>query len=554
MSLFASKLTTHLRLLTGSALFGYLSLAALQIKVVWGSWDQWDLPLWDGATYFVYGRQAANLLIFPPLEWSPAFAGYYALFHWLFGGLGPFVVYFAHRAVTLLLVMALLYRLLRVLLPAFIAWLLVVCWIVFQVGLNNYYVVHLFVLIPLLVAYRAAHSNSAWGRNLLLIGLLTATFVRSELFLAVALVLVGRMVVDCRRRSDALDVKARLRHYAPTLIWLTVLAALIIRAGPSHIMIDRSWGAFGQHYAWGYQERHPEWIANFWFEYTEAVQRSFGSAQSILQAALNNPEEMATHFLWNLRTLPPVLLELVTPLSGTAWCLIVLVPGVIGLPGVLVKYWRKLSQKPHLRAPGNGQAMRLLGVIVITLLPVMGVIMVIRPRTIFLIQLLPPLLLAAGVGLTSLFPKVESYKRLTVLLLPLFLIGLLVLPAPFYTPVERHVMVIAEKLKDLPIHGDFGLLGPSARGFCIYSRPERCRGVEIFQVPQEVADFSDYLTQENIQVIIVNDQVANYLPPVGRSFIAQLVAQPVSIGWEAVSQVGSFKIYRHRSIGSSSPQ
>ena len=553
MLLFVSKLTARLSMIAGSALLGYLSLAALQLKVVWGGWTQWDVPLWDGATYFIYGRHVATSLIFPPLEWSPAFAGYYALFQWLFGGWGPLAVYFAHRVVTLLLVVWLLYALLRSLLPAFTAWLVTAIYIGFQVGLNNYFVVHLFVLIPLLIAYRASLSTSALGRNFMLIGLLTAAFVRSEFFLSVALVLVGMIAAAFRRRREPWNVGVLLRRYAPALTWAVVLAVMIVRAGPSHAASDRSWGAFEQHYAWGYQERHPEWNVDFWFKYAEAVQRSFGPAQSIVQAARNSPLEMATHFLWNLHVLPSVLPELLSPLPGMAWILILLGLGAIGLPVALIRYWAARRRKSHLLRLKEGRVGRLVAVIVVTLLPLVISIMVIRPRTIYLMPLLPPLLLIAGVGLISLLPKWATQKKLVALLLPFCLIGLVIFPSPFNAPVERYVLETSQKLKDLPIEGDFGLLGPSARGFCVYSLPDRCRGVEVAQVPQTVADFPDYLARENIQVIIVNDQVLNNLPAAGQAFIAQLLAQPADVGWQAISQTGPFQIYLHPSTGGISP-
>lgn len=553
MSLFVSKLTARLGMIAGSALLGYLSLAALQLKVVWGGWAQWDVPLWDGATYFIYGRQVAASLIFPPLAWSPAFAGYYALFQWLLGGWGPLAVYFAHRVVTLLLVVWLLYGLLRALLPAFIAWLLTASYISFQVGLNNYFVVHLFVLIPLLIAYRASLSPSALGRNFVLIGLLTAAFVRSEFFLSVALVLVGMIAAALRRRREPWNAGIQLRRYAPALIWAVVLAVMIVRAGPSHVALDRSWGAFEQHYAWGYQERHPEWNVNFWFKYAEAVQRSFGSAQSIVQAAIDNPIEMATHFLWNLHVLPSVLPELLSPLPGMAWGLILPGLGAIGLPVALIRYWDARRRRPRLLGLKEGRVGRLVTVMAVTWLPLVISIMVIRPRTIYLMPLWPPLLLIAGVGLMSLLPKWATPKELVALLLPLCLIGLVIFPSPFKASVEHAVLETSQRLKDLPIDGDFSLLGPSARGFCVYSLPDRCRGVELVQVPQTVADFPDYLARENIQVIIVNDQVLNNLPAAGRAFIAQLLAQPAEVGWQAISQAGPFQIYLRPSTGGISP-
>ena len=283
------------------------------------------------------------------------------------------------------------------------------------------------------------------------------------------------------------------------------------------------------------------------------MQRSFGSAQSIGQAAINNPLEMATHFLWNLQIVPSVLPELLSTLPGMAWIWMLIGTGIIGLAVAVIKYWRVRRRGPGLPGFNDGRAGRLAAVIVATLLPLVISIMVIRPRTIYLIPLLPPLVLIAGVGLINLLPKLAARRRLALLLLPLWLIGLVIFPAPFNAPVERYVLATSQKLKDVPIAGDFSLLGPSARGFCIYSLPDRCRGVEIAQVPQTVADFPAYLARENIQVIIVNDQVRNNLPAAGQAFIAQLLAQPADVGWQVFSQAGPFPIYLRPSPGGISP-
>ncbi len=328
---------------------------------------------------------------------------------------------------------------------------------------------------------------------------------------------------------------------------------MIVRAGPSQLAVDRAWGAFEQHYAWGYQERHPEWNVDFWFKYAEAVQRSFGAAQSIGQAAINNPIEMATHLLWNLHILPTVLPDLLSPLPGMTWILIVLGAGIIGLPMVLIKYWQTHRRKLHLPDLADGGSGWLVVVMIATLLPLVGSIMVIRPRTIYLIPLLPPLVLIAGAGLLYWLSKLAPHKQLAILLLPLWLIGLVIFPSPFNTPAEHYVLETAQTLKDLPITGDFSLLGPSARGFCVYSLPDRCRGVEIAQVPSTVTDFQAYLARENIQVIIVNDQVKQNLPPVGQAFIARLVAQPAEIGWQVFDQTGPFPIYLRSSSLAISP-
>jgi hypothetical protein len=532
-----STLISTLAALGNSAAFGYATLLALQLKVLWGVWQNWDLPLWDGASYFIYGRTVATAFVFPPLEWSPAYAGFYGVFHWLLGGWGNLAVYLVHRVTVLVIVVWLLYAVLRKVLPPAVAWLMSAGFIVLQVGLTNHFVVHLFILIPLLAAYRLALSTSPYGRPLAMASLVAAAFVRVEYVVAVVVVGVGLLLLDRRSGTPAARRRPGRVTWAALVLGGAAAVVMVARAGPSHAAVDRSWGAFGQHYAWGYQERHPEWNVNFWFNYTEAVQRSFGDAQSITQAALNNPGEMLTHILWNVGVAPRVGPELFATLPGMEWSLLILIAGAVGL---LIGAAQALSHRKWSASP---QAVTLALVIAGTLIPLVISSLLIRPRAIYLMPVLPVILLLAGLGLTNLLPATLTRRQLAAALPLLAAGGILWLPSPYAGQADRPVLQIAQVLKALPVEGDFALLGPSARGLCAYSRPAHCQGIEIFQVPKDVTQFADYLAAENVKVIVVNDQVLSNLPEAGRAFAAGLVATPSPPGWQSIAQIGPFWIF-----------
>jgi hypothetical protein len=536
----------------GSALFGYLSLFILQLKVLWGVWQNWDLPLWDGATYFIYARQVANSFVFPPVTWSPAFAAYYALFHTAFGNAGPFMVYLAHRTVTLFLVLGLLYSLLRVVLPAAVAWLLAACSIVLSAGLTNSFVVHVFLLVPLLVAYRAALSNSPYRNSIIILGLLVASLVRLEFVLTLIPVLVLLLGLDWRRACLGQSVSWR-KAYGPALLAGWLLMIMILRAGPSHTPLERSWGAFEQHYAWGYQERHPEWNVDFWFKYDEAVRRSFGNAQSISEAAVNNPREMLTHIIWNVRWLPDAFSGVLSPLSGAGWVMIVWVLGIVGLVviGLTYRATGRKSLRQHLQSILDKRYSLLIIVIACTWLPLFLSTLLIRPRTIYLLPVLPTALLLVGVGVSALLSKLRLLGPAQTLLPIMFGLCLVGSPAPFSQPGDRVVMPLAAALQDLPIVGDYALLGPSARGYCAYSNLQHCTGVEIVRVPPELNSFADYLSDVGVKVILVNKQLIDNLAPAGRTFLAQLQASPTDIGWQDAGIFGPNHVYWQTALPSS---
>jgi hypothetical protein len=542
------KLRPRLATLMSSAALGYISLGVLEAKVLWGAWHNWDLPMWDGSTYFIYGRRVANSLWFPPLEWSPGFAGYYAIFHILFGGAGPFVIYFAHRIVAIVAVPVLFYALLRATLPAPIAWLLAAYFITLQVGFANHYVVHLFVGIPLLGAYLFSLSKSAFGSSLLLTCLLLAATVRSEFFMSFAAMLAVLVYGDFTAVRDK-QVTARkvLQSYVPLFAGIAVVILLIVRAGPSHITVNRAWGAFMQHYALGYQERHPEWNVNPWFKYREAIEISFGDVNSFTEALLRNPLAVVTHVAWNARLLPELLIDVLSPFSTASWAVLLVGMGVGSLLVTIVAgkqgRWQRPFQAIRLRVV---EQCKLWLVTACTLMPFLISALLVRPRSIYFVPPVLSILPIAGLGLEALWLRYRPLKHFRWVLPLVFLVLLVVIPSPFSTPSERRVSTTADFLKELPLEGTYGLLGASARGFCIYSAPDQCQGFEIIYVPADQTSFSSFIQENNIRVILVDHTLTDNLPPTGQQFIAGLEAEPAKMGWQALGHSGGFDVYVRR--------
>src|SRR5262249_4142168 len=61
----------------------------------------------------------------------------------------------------------------------------------------------------------------------------------------------------------------------------------------------------GQVYAFGYQQRHPEWVGNPWVGYQDLMIEHFGSSRLSLGEMIRaNPRAVWDHFLWNLMLTP----------------------------------------------------------------------------------------------------------------------------------------------------------------------------------------------------------------------------------------------------------
>ena len=60
-----------------------------------------------------------------------------------------------------------------------------------------------------------------------------------------------------------------------------------------------------QVYAFGYQQRHPEWTKSPWTECDELCQRDFGDPRPTLTLMLRrNPRATLQHFAWNVHLVP----------------------------------------------------------------------------------------------------------------------------------------------------------------------------------------------------------------------------------------------------------
>jgi hypothetical protein len=182
-------------------------------------------------------------------------------------------------------------------------------------------------------------------------------------------------------------------------------------------------------------------------------------------------------------------------------------------------------------------------VLICSLPPFFVPALLIRPRAIYFISVLPAILIFVGTGFEKLLSKLHIIDDTGVFLPILFFVFLLILPTPFAEATNRPVIDTVHILGDLPIEGEFGLLSVSARGLCAYSGQPGCRGVEIIQVPDVETHFEQYLREQGIRVILVNNMLFNNLAPAGQAFITDLRHLPGDLGWKLFKRVGDFEIY-----------
>jgi len=315
------RLAVRLDRVAGSAVFAYGSILALQAKVLWGIWHYRDLSAGDTSNYFIYATGWADHRWLDPL-FSPLYTVFWGSLIWVIHG--TYAVTIAHRVIIVLAATALVLAVLRRLLTPGVAWLIAVWWAVLPVNYDTLNEIHLFSLLPALLAVWVALRYSGPRMRAAVFGILLAAALlqRNEFLVAALAWLVICLSYEWRRRrrpDEGAGPLPALRAFAPlgvATIAVAVLALLTIWRSPQDLTVGGWWDqasykqdfALCQHYAVGYQQRHDADENTGWRDCQMFMRRDFGSpTPSFTEALTSNPSAMATHFGWNLRLSPYAL-------------------------------------------------------------------------------------------------------------------------------------------------------------------------------------------------------------------------------------------------------
>jgi hypothetical protein len=314
------------------AWFAYGTLTLLQLKVVWDVWRYRDLTPGDEASY--YNRAFLwfqHSLV--DIAWSPLYTSFFGTLMYL--SAQPYFVTILHRIVIVLALALMVLALMRRLLPHWLAWLMAAWWVVLPINYDAAFTVHLFAVLPLLAAWLVALlGDTPWARGgALALLLLTTVLVRNEYVVAIAIFLavcVWWEVTRARAKRPAerwlrtsrlagygvplaLAVAVVVFFYARSVTQFTVPGA---DAAPQHGTPAVRWPLrlwlqnkhtlnMCQVYAYGYQQRHPEWTKSPWLDCGELMTPTFGTPlPSLAQMIRANPTAVLQHFSWNFGLTP----------------------------------------------------------------------------------------------------------------------------------------------------------------------------------------------------------------------------------------------------------
>jgi len=171
----------------------YVAILLLQLKAIWGIWWYKDMTMGDTEAYFIdAARWIRDGTI--SIVWSPLYSIFISeLFHF---SSDAYTVLILHRVLIVLTLAVLVLALMRRLLPPAIAWMTAAWWVVLPIDFNDLYEVHMFAVIPLVLAPLAIlWWPGPWGRGCAIAILLAeGLLVRNENFASAILLAV---LVSC---------------------------------------------------------------------------------------------------------------------------------------------------------------------------------------------------------------------------------------------------------------------------------------------------------------------------------------------------------------------
>ena len=308
-------------------LFAYGTILLLQLRRMWSIWRWHELTggdtcayFYDASSWFRHGQGNFG--------WSPLYTYFYgSLLHLTTDAA---VVTALHRLIIACLATLGVLSVMRRMLPPALAWLVAAWWAVLPVNFNTTFEVHLFSLLPILAALIVIlYGRGPWARaGAVSVLVLSAFLVRNEMLVGAGLLLlicIGWEVRDFRRgRRRLADIPMILAAYfimgavTGCIVWWFFSHSNVKGDAFRDEMRSKHTVNMAQVYAYGYQQRHPEWSKNPWVDYGELCQRDFGTPlPTLAQMMRRNPRVYVEHVLWNYRLLPAGLqLMLFSATSG----------------------------------------------------------------------------------------------------------------------------------------------------------------------------------------------------------------------------------------------
>jgi hypothetical protein len=447
-----SGLLARLESLVANPFVAYGAILALQLRLIWDIWRYRDLTFGDTSYYFLDSLAWTHGLRDNFAD-SPLYGDFLGTIVAIVGNAYTAVI--AHRVLIVLAASLLVLALMRALLGPTIGLLAGIWWVVLPPNYDVAYEVHLFGLLPVLVAALLVVKSRSRGRLGLALAILVAAaaLLRNELVIAAAILAIAILVYERRqRRAEHVRMSSYLRAYVvPLSVVVLAVAASYWRSVYPAVPNLRAKHELNvcEAYAFSYQQRHPSAFGggNAMVNCSSLMRRQFDRPRpTFSQALAANPSAIARFVAWNVRLLPSGLQvalfgatqtgdqpdyflvkthrRYVAPLS-------VLFAGLL-LAG-LIAYRRQRDSWLRVWLRENAWAVVVLGAVAVT---TTFVILTQRPRPEYMYGLTIAIFVVAGLSLLSVLRALGALRFGSATGLALIVVLLAAVPSHYHAGVR----------------------------------------------------------------------------------------------------------------------
>ena len=360
-----------------------------------------------------------------------------------------------HRIIIVFTVTILVLAFMRRLLPPGIAWVIAAWWAILPINFDTLYEVHLFAVIPILLACLVVTQHPTPLARGGAIGILAGAsiLVRNEFSLitaATVFICAIWEVWQYWKLNNRYPIKQYVLSYGIPLITAGALVLafysqstikfpeLPAASAPKHTL------NICQVYAFGYQQRYlGKWIGDPWTGCQDLMRQQFGQDEpSLFQALMANPPAMIDHFRWNTSlTLNGIQVSLFNATSGSInpdyppvilnayWVILpTLLVGALSITGIILivrdrRFWWDFWLKER--------ALTWLVLASAAAVAFFVVIPMQRPRPSYLFSLTLFLMAIAGMSFFSITRDRPKFQFLSQSL-PIFMMVMLIFTQPYY--------------------------------------------------------------------------------------------------------------------------
>lgn len=422
----------------------------LLAKVLWGYWSR-DMTYGDTSSYF---RLASTWVRSKEVNivWSPLYTAYYG--SWLGAVDDVVAATLMHRVALIFASVALVAWIGYVTLPRVLAILLTSWWTVLPIHYDTLYEVHLFGALPLILLLGLGlQLPTRWRFPVwMMVALGTVLLIRNEyvVVLSVLCAVVGWRLLKGQELAEHGNSVSLVARYGvclalPVLLTIGMYQQSFIKGEVIHQVSEPKHTLnMCQVYAFGHQQRHPEWTSSPWTECQGLMQETFMKPMpSLGQMVKSNPLAVAEHFAWNLGLLPAglelLLFNAISSEHNPDYAAAKRVPiypaWALGLLAVwlILATWITVHRCPPEGAGTRSMLSSQIPLFFGTGLMVLAVVMTQRPRPSYLLGFGVLLVWAAFMLAAALMPRL---RRLDVTIWPLVLTLVIIIAAPAYASLQ----------------------------------------------------------------------------------------------------------------------